>query len=285
MQTCEPWDLTRWTLDGLVALGSNTGDKTMDETPHTLTEHLGELRTRLGKGLLAALACAVASLALSDDIFALMSRPLMDALPPGSQFVVVSPMEYVMTTLEIAFTFGLVLASPYILYQLWLFVAPGLYVTEQRLVRVLVSSVCFCFLAGAAFCYWLVFPFMIKFLLDMTPPEIKGMYSVNVYFSFFLKFILGFGLSFELPVAIVLLCWLGVLDPAVLARGRKYAVVLAFVLGAVLTPTTDPYTQSLMALPLILLYEVGVQIAKVVGKRGAMPSPAAALTPAAQKSP
>ncbi|MBI5496377.1 MAG: twin-arginine translocase subunit TatC [Deltaproteobacteria bacterium] len=257
----------------------------VDENRYTLTEHLSELRTRLGKGLLAAVVCGVASLALSDDIFALMSRPLQDALPPGSKFVVVSPLEYVMTTLEIALTFGLVIASPYVLYQLWAFIAPGLYATEQRLVRVLVLSACSCFLLGAAFCYVVVFPFMVKFLVDMTPPEISGMYSVNIYFGFFLKFMLGFGLAFELPVAIVLLCWLGVLDPAALARGRKYAVVLAFVAAAVLTPTTDPYTQSLMALPLILLYEVGVQVSKLVGKRDKPAAEATALAPAAPSGP
>jgi sec-independent protein translocase protein TatC len=212
-------------------------------------------------------ACAAAALALSDDIFAIMSRPLVDALPPGSQFVVVSPLEYVMTTLEIALTFGLVLASPYIIHQLWLFVAPGLYASEQKLVRALVLSASTCFLVGAAFCYFVVFPFMVRFLVEMTPPDIKGMYSVNVYFGFFLKFILGFGIAFELPVAIVLLCWLGILDPDVLTRGRKYAVVLAFVLGGVLTPTTDPYTQTLMAVPLIVLYEVGAQVARLVGRR------------------
>jgi sec-independent protein translocase protein TatC len=181
--------------------------------------------------------------------------------------VVVSPLEYMMTTLHIAMTFGLVLASPYVIYQLWLFVAPGLYVTEQRLVRVMVLSACCCFLLGATFCYLVVLPTMIRFLIELTPPEIAGMYSVGLYFGFFLKFILGFGLAFELPVAIVLLCWLGALDPNTLAKGRKYAVVLAFVVGAILTPSTDPYTQSLMALPLILLYEVGLRVARLVGTR------------------
>ena len=99
------------------------------------------------------------------------------------------------------------------------------------------------------------------------------------YYSFVTRFVLGFGLAFELPVAIVLLCWLGILDPAVLARGRKYAVVLAFVAGAVLTPTTDPYTQSLMALPLIVLYEVGTQIARLAGRREARPQAAEVPTP------
>lgn len=261
-------------------MGPPTKTYPVDDQRYTLTEHLSELRTRIVHGLVAALLCALASFSLADDIFALMSKPLQDALPPGSRFVVVSPMEYVLTTLHIALTFGLVVASPYIIYQLWLFIAPGLYATEQRAVRVMVLSVCFCFLAGAAFCYFVVFPFMVKFLVELTPPEIQGMYSVSLYFGFFLKFILAFGVAFELPVAIVLLCWLGILDPAVLVKARKYAVVLAFVAGAILTPTTDPYTQSLMALPLIILYEVGVQVARLVGKREARTPEATTTTPA-----
>src|SRR5205823_5565790 len=154
----------------------------VDETKYTLTEHLGELRKRIGRGLAAAIACAFASLAIGDDIFTLMSKPLHDALPPGSKFVVVSPIEYMMTTLEIALTFGLIVASPFIIYQLWLFIAPGLYAAEQKMVRVLVLSVCFCFLIGASFCYFIVFPFMVKFLVEMTPPDIAGMYSISVYF-------------------------------------------------------------------------------------------------------
>ncbi|MEW5855133.1 MAG: twin-arginine translocase subunit TatC [Myxococcota bacterium] len=252
----------------------------MDETRYTLTEHLSELRARLGKGLGAALVCAVASLALADDIFELMSQPLKSALPPGSRFVVVSPLEYVLTTLEIALTFGLVVASPYIIYQLWAFVAPGLYATEQKVIRALVLATCCCFLLGAAFCYFIAFPFMVKFLVEMTPPDIAGMYSVSVYFGFFLKFMLGFGLAFELPVAIVVLCWLGILEPATLAAGRKYAVVLAFVMGAVLTPTTDPYSQSMMAVPLIILYEVGLWLARLVGKRE-VAQPESTATPTA----
>lgn len=248
----------------------------MDEARYTLSEHLGELRSRLGRGLLAGLICAAVSLMVADDIFKLMSAPLQAALPPGSQFVVTSPMEYVLTSLQIALTFGLVLASPYILYQLWLFVAPGLYGNEQKTVRVLVLSVCMCFLLGAAFCYFLVFPVMVRFLVEMTPPEIAGMYSVDLYFSFFLRIILGFGVAFELPVAIVLLCWMGILDPATLAKARRYSVVLAFVLGAVLTPTTDPYSQALMALPLIILYEVGLWAARLVGRREPTPEPATA---------
>lgn len=241
----------------------------MDEQRYTLTEHLSELRSRLGRGLLLALLCALASLMLADDLFAWMAQPMKDALPEGSKFVVTSPMEYVLTTLQIALTFGLVLASPYILYQLWSFVAPGLYATEQKLVRILVLSVCMCFMGGAAFAYFLVFPTMLRFLIEMTPPDIAGMYSVDLYFGFFLRIMLAFGVAFELPVAIVLLCWLGILNPDALAKARRYAIVLAFVVAAVLTPTTDPYSQSLMALPLIVLYEVGVWAARLVGTREA----------------
>jgi len=257
----------------------------VDENRYTLTEHLGELRGRLGRGLAAALVCAGGALTFADQIFRLMSEPLQAALPAGSKFVVVSPLEYVVTTLEIALTFGLVLASPYIIYQLWAFIAPGLYATEQKLIRVLILSASSCFMLGATFCYFVVFPFMVKFLVDMTPPEISGMYSVNVYFSFFLKFILGFGLAFELPVAIVLLCWLGILHVDSLKASRKYAIVLAFVAGAVLTPTTDPYTQSLMALPLIILYEVGLRVAQLVGTRDTPQEPAKEPAPPASAPP
>jgi sec-independent protein translocase protein TatC len=245
----------------------------VDDKRYTLTEHLADLRRRLGRAIVAILACALASLALADDLFTVMSAPLKEALPPDSKFVVVSPLEYVLTSLEIALTFGIVLASPYVIYQLWLFVAPGLYEAEQRTVRLLVGATSLCFAAGAAFCYLVVFPVMMKFLLGMMPPDVVGMYSVGVYFGFFLRFILAFGVAFELPVAMVVLCWLGVLEPARLAKARRYAVVLSFVAAALLTPTTDPYTQTLMAVPLIVLYEVGLWAARAVGPRKKPPEP------------
>jgi len=228
-------------------------------------EHLGELRGRMVKAAVAlGLGMAVAFF-FSERLIGWLARPLATPL------VFISPAEAFWANLKVAFMGGVLLGLPVALYQVWKFIEPGLYPRERRYGGVFVLVASLLFVAGLAFCGWVVFPFAIRFLLGYKTAGMTPMLAVGIYIDFAVKFFLAFGLIFELPPVITLLARLGVVTPERLAANRKYAVLGAFVVAAVLTPTPDIFNQCLMALPLMLLYELGILSARWFGRRAEPP--------------
>lgn len=247
----------------------------MDEREYTLVEHLGELRVRLGRALIGVVLFAVGAFAVSEQLLALLRDPMQQMLTevhgPTARFMVTGAAEYIIVQMKVALVAGVFLASPWVLYQVWLFVAPGLYEHERRYAAVFVWAGAFFFCGGAAFCYFAVFPTMFRFLVESLPPDIAMMPALEEHFSFTLKMLLAFGVVFETPVFIIVLSLAGVIDPHKLGTYRRYVIVLAFIIGAILTPTPDFLTQFMLAGPLIFLYEVGVQISKIAIRFGGRP--------------
>jgi sec-independent protein translocase protein TatC len=189
-------------------------------------------------------------------------------MPAGGSLIFTSVAEAFFTYMKVAFIAGLILASPFVLYQIWAFVAPGLYQKEKRYVVPFVLGGSLFFAMGVLFGYFVAIPIGFRFLLGYATDFIKPMPSMKEYLSFSIKFLLAFGLVFEFPVVLVLLSRIGVIDAKMLARQRKYAILLIFVFAAVMTPP-DIVSQVLMALPLMGLYELSILLSKIFGKRSA----------------
>src|SRR5262245_25618054 len=226
-------------------------------------EHLGELRTRIVRSLVALLVALCVTLPFSQRIVDYLARPVQAT---GHNLVFLALTEAFWVQMKVAMLVGLFLASPAILWQIWAFVAPGLHEHEKKYAGpfVLIGSVLF--IGGGVFSLKVVTPFAIQFLLSYSRPGLQPMISIGNYVAFLLKFTLAFGLVFELPLAITILARMGVVTPAVLAKNRKYAILGAFIAGAILTPTPDAFNQALMAGPLIILYEIGIIAARVFGR-------------------
>ena len=240
----------------------------MDEKKLSLTAHLQELRKRLILSFIAVGAGFILCYAFADSIFNILALPLLKVMPAGGSLIFTSVAEAFFTYMKVAFIAGLILASPFVLYQIWAFVAPGLYQKEKRYVVPFVSLGSLFFAMGILFGYFVAIPFGFKFLLGYASDFIKPMPSMKEYLSFSIKFLLAFGLVFEFPVVLVLLSRIGVIDAKMLARQRKYAILLIFVFAAVMTPP-DLISQVLMALPLIGLYELSILLSKFFGKKSA----------------
>jgi len=246
----------------------------VDEKEYTLVEHLGELRTRISRALIGIVIVAVAAFAVSEDLLELLRAPMQEMLikvhGPTAKFMVTGAAEYIICQMKVALVAGLFIASPWVLHQVWLFVAPGLYDHEQRYALIFIWAGAFFFVGGAAFCYVAVFPTMFEFLVSSLPADIAMMPKLEEHFSFTLKMLIAFGVVFETPVVIFVLSLAGIIDPTKLGAYRKYVIVVAFIIGAILTPTPDFMTQFMLAGPLIFLYEVGVGVSrlalKIVGK-------------------
>ncbi len=231
------------------------------------TEHLEELRRRL---LICVAAVAIGFLVaygFSEQIFLFLSHPLIQSLPEGSSFIFTGVTEAFFTYMKLAFFAGIFAASPVIIYQVWAFVAPGLYDREKRGILPFVVLAVVFFIGGTAFAYFVVFPSAFKFFMTYNTHYVKIMPSIGEYLSFSCLFLLGFGLVFELPVFIVCLARLGIINHAQLSKNRKYVIILIFVISAILTPTPDAITQSLMAAPLLVLYEISIVVARMFGKK------------------
>ncbi len=247
----------------------------MDEKEYSLVEHLGELRKRLGRALIGIAVLAMAAFAVSDQLLDLLRQPMQSILVevhgPGAKFIVVGAAEYLVCQMKAAMVAGVFLASPWVLYQVWLFVAPGLYDHERRYVLVFVWAGAFFFCAGGAFCYFAVFPSMFRYLVSNLPPDIALMPGLEEHFSFTLKMLLGFGVAFETPVVIFILSLAGIIDPASLGKYRRHISVIALIIGAVLTPTPDPLSMFLLAGPLYVLFELGVVVSRLTLKFSGKP--------------
>lgn len=242
----------------------------MKENPHLLhlAQHLAELRRCLIHSVCALLLGTVLTLYYSKELFSILIQPLETILPRNSHFIATSPFESYMVYLKTAFLAGALLVAPYIFYQVWRFISPGLYKKEQQGILWLAIFSALFFVGGALFGYFLVFPTGFKFIVEVlegTP--IIFMPRIDDYFSFSSKFLLAFGLTFELPLLILLLARMGLIDYSHIRRFRKYAIILIFVAAGILTPGPDILSQILMAAPLILLYELGGLAAHLFGKK------------------
>jgi sec-independent protein translocase protein TatC len=236
---------------------SNTKDFRMP-----LTGHLEELRNRLLKALGAIGIGMVLTYSFSDRIIALLKKPGLTDLYS------LHPAEAFWTTLKVSFFSGLLVALPFVLLQVWRFVSPGLLQKERRSSLPFVMLAYLFFIFGTLFCYIVVLPFALDFLTGFGIKQgIEPMFSIGMYVDFCIKFLLAFGLIFELPLALVLLSRLGLVTPGFLARNRRYAILINAILAAFLTPTTDVFNMMLTMLPLILFYELGILGAKVFGRK------------------
>jgi len=231
-------------------------------------EHLGELRTRIMRSLFWLLGGLVIAFPFSERIVDWLARPVTKL---GYKLVFTAPAEAFWVQMKVAMIVGLFISSPGILYQVWAFIAPGLHPHEKKYAAPFVIVGSLMFIAGGAFSLFVVTPYAIAFLLSYARETLQPMITLENHVGFLLKFTLAFGLVFELPLALTLLARMGIGTPRALAKNRKYAILGAFVAAAILTPTPDAFNQTLMAGPLILLYEVGIVCARVFGRRRAAP--------------
>ena len=223
----------------------------------SLMGHLLELRSRLLKGVLAVVVVFVALLPFANRIYAGLTAPLSKVLPPGTQLVAIEVASPFFIPIKVAFFVAVMLAMPVLIYQAWAFVAPGLYQHEKRLARPLLAAAMALFYIGCAFAWFLVLPAVFGFLTAVTPEGVAMMTDIGRYLDFVLVILLAFGLSFELPVAVVVLVLLNVVTPAQLREARGYVIVGVFVLAAIITPP-DVVSQIMLAVPMWLLYELGI---------------------------
>jgi sec-independent protein translocase protein TatC len=237
-----------------------------EEDKLPFTAHLEELRKRLITCLIAIGIGFVVSYFFKEQLFYILVAPLQKVMKSGDTLIYTHLPEAFFTFLKTALIAGFMLASPVLLYQFWMFIAPGLYDREKRmLVPILILSVFF-FLGGALFGYFMVFPFGFQFFLSFATDTIRPMPSMKEYLGFASQLLLAFGLIFELPLVITFLARLGIVSVKFLTKNRKYAVLIAFVVGAILTPP-DVITQLMMALPLLALYEISIIGARIFGQK------------------
>ena len=238
----------------------------------TLISHLLELRDRLLRALIAVAIAFVPLVFFSNDLFTLVARPLIEKLPEGTSLIATSVVAPFMTPLKLALIAALFLAMPYVLYQIWAFVAPGLYRHEKRFALPLFASSVVLFYVGVAFAYFIVFPLMFAFLTTTTPEGVRMMTDMSSYLDFTLLLFFAFGIAFEVPVATVLLAATGLVKVESLKKNRGYVLLGIFVVAAFLTPP-DAISQSFMAVPMYILYELGILLAQYMLKsRGKAPT-------------
>jgi sec-independent protein translocase protein TatC len=240
--------------------------KMIEDEKIPFTAHLEELRKRLIICFIAIGVGFLLSFGFKEEIFHILVLPLIHVMKKGETLIFTGLPEAFFTYLKVAFLAGIMLASPVILYEFWMFVAPGLYKKERRMLAPVVLLSTLFFVGGSLFGYFVVFPWGFKFFLGFATETIRPLPSMKEYFAFSAKLLLAFGLIFELPLVLTFLARLGIVSVAFLKKKRKYAYLLAFVVGAVLTPP-DVITQVMMALPLILLYELSIIGARVFGKK------------------
>ena len=241
-------------------------DHTPADRAPTVFDHLVELRSRLLRAVAGLLLVFVALLPFANRLYAFLAQPLLDKLPSGGQLIAVEVASPFFAPIKLAFFVAVVVAMPWLLYQLWAFVAPGLYQRERRLAMPLLASALFLFSAGCAFAYFLVLPAVFGFLASVTPAGVAMMTDINAYLDFVLVIFLAFGASFELPVALVILVLLGWVTPKQLREWRGYAIVGIFVVAAVITPP-DVISQLLLAIPMVVLYEAGILAAAALARK------------------
>ena len=237
-----------------------------EESKLPFTTHLEELRRRLIYAVVAIVLGAIIAFLFAKQLFYFLAQPLVKILPANQPMIFTALTEAFFTYFKVALLAGFFLASPVVFYQLWKFIAPGLYEHEKKFVIPFVIFATLFFILGGAFAYYIVFPFGFKFFLGFSTDYLKLLPKMSEYFSLSLKLIFAFGIVFEMPVITFFLAKMGVVNGEMLSSKRRYAIVLVFVVAALLTPP-DVGTQLLMAGPLILLYEVSVWVARIFGRK------------------
>ena len=236
------------------------------EAPETFLSHLIELRDRLIRCLLVVGIAFVPAFIYSSDLYDLLARPVIAALPEGSKMIATGVITPFLIPVKIAVMAAFLAVLPYVLYQVWAFVAPGLYSHEKRLVLPLVVSSTVLFFVGMAFCYFFVFGAVFQFIHEMAPKSISVAPDIEAYFNFVLGMFLAFGIAFEIPVVVVVLAITGLVSVEQLREWRGYVIVGIFVVAAVVTPP-DVVSQLALALPMCLLYELGILVSLFVRRK------------------
>ena len=229
---------------------------------YTLFDHLLELRSRLLKAVLSVLVIFCSMIYFANDIYEYVSKPLLATMPEGGQMIATDVASSFFAPFKLTIVLAIFIAMPFILYQIWAFIAPGLYRNEKRLVAPLMFGSSFLFYAGIAFSYFVVFPLAFAFFTSVAPQGVTIATDISSYLDFVLKLFFAFGIAFEIPIAIILMCWTGFTTPESLKAKRPYIIVGAFVVGMLLTPP-DIISQTLLALPMLLLFELGVLISSM----------------------
>ncbi|GGX98681.1 twin-arginine translocase subunit TatC [Vogesella alkaliphila] len=235
-----------------------------DQQP--LLAHLIELRSRVVRITLGIVVCFLALFHWSGDIYHLLAKPMLDALPAGTNMIATDVTAPFFVPVKVTMLVAFLLSLPNTMYQIWAFVAPGLYNHEKRLILPLVISSVLLFFVGMAFAYFAVFPVVFGFMSAVTPEGVSMMTDIDKYLSFVLGMFVAFGVTFEVPIVVIVLHRMGVVSLAQLREGRPYVIVGAFVIAAVVTPP-DVLSQIMMAVPLWLLYEAGILIAVLTGRQ------------------
>lgn len=238
---------------------------TEDDKALPLVEHLTELRDRLLRCLMAILIVFLALYSFANEIYSFVSEPLRKFLPEGATMIATDVASPFLTPFKLTLVLAVFAAVPYLLFQIWSFVAPGMYRHEKRFAIPLLCSSVLLFYGGIAFAYFVVFPLVFGFFTSIGPTEMTVMTDINSYLNFILKLFFAFGIAFEIPIATVLLVWAGITTPDNLASKRRFIIVGCFILGMLLTPP-DVISQALLAFPMWLLFEVGVVLSRWIEK-------------------
>lgn len=245
------------------------------DTPQPLVAHLTELRDRLLRAVLAILVAFICLFPFANEIYAFVAEPLQSLLPEGSSMIATEVASPFLTPFKLTLVLAIFVAIPYVLFQVWAFVAPGMYKQEKRIAFPLLASSVLLFYSGAAFAYYVVFPLIFAFFTSIGPAGVTVMTDINRYLDFVLKLFFAFGVAFEIPIAAVILIWSGVTTPDNLAKKRPYIVIGCFVIGMLMTPP-DIISQSLLAIPMWLLFELGIFFGRLIkSKRNPDADPAA----------
>lgn len=248
-----------------MSMSGNSQPPQNDQGQAPLIEHLIELRSRLMKAVVVILVIFLGLYAFANDIYTFVAEPLMALLPEGSQMIATEVASPFLAPFKLTLVVAVFIAIPFVLHQAWAFVAPGLYDNEKALaIPILVSSVAL-FYAGAAFAYYVVFPLLFEFFTQTGPENVAVMTDINQYLNFVLKLFFAFGVAFEIPIATFLLILSGATTVESLSKKRPYIILGCFVVGMLLTPP-DVISQSLLAIPMYLLYEVGLLFGRLVRK-------------------
>ncbi len=230
-------------------------------------EHLDELRKRIVNSAIAIGVGILVAFTFVNKIYNFLMAPTMRVLPPGSKLIYTEPGEAFSLLIQLALIVGIIMVSPYIMYQVWLFIAPGLYSNEKRLAIPFVVLTTLGLVAGAAFNHYIMFPWMIAFFATFNTPDLVFMPKLDAVFSLYTKFLLAMAAVFQMPTLVFFLAKMKLITARFLAQQFKYAVLVIFIISAVITPTGDPVTQTVFAAPMIALYLLGIVIAWVVGPK------------------
>ncbi|MEW9797425.1 twin-arginine translocase subunit TatC [Alteromonas sp. CYL-A6] len=232
----------------------------------SLLSHLIELRSRLLKSLASVLVVFLSLVYFAQDLYQWLATPLLQSLPEHSSMIATDVASPFFAPFKLTLVLSFFVAIPYVLYQVWAFVAPGLYRNEKKLIAPLLFSSTLLFYAGIAFAYYVVFPIAFAFFTSVAPQGVTVSTDISSYLNFVLKLFFAFGVSFEIPIAIILMCWTGVTDAHSLRQKRPYVIVGVFVVGMLLTPP-DVISQTLLAVPMWLLFEVGVLVGSLYASK------------------